>query len=63
MNVVKEYKVLHDYQIWLQFEDGYRGIVDLKPFLGKEIATDLLDIDEFNKVTIESGSVSHFSII
>lgn len=55
MNIVKEYKVLQDFQIWLQFEDGFQGIVDLKPFLGKGIAIELQDTDEFHKVTIESG--------
>lgn len=55
MNIVKEYKVLKDYQIWLRFEDGYQGIVDVRPFLGKGIALDLLDADKFSKVNIESG--------
>ena len=55
MNIVKEHKILDDYQIWLQFEDGYQGIVDFKPLLGKGIAKELLDIDEFKKVNIESG--------
>lgn len=55
MNIVKEYRILPDYQIWLHFEDGYQGIVNLKPFLGKGLATQLLDTNEFNKLTIESG--------
>ncbi len=55
MNGVKEYKVLNDYQIWLRFEDGYQGIVNVKPFLGKGIALELLDPYEFSKVNIESG--------
>ena len=55
MNIVKEHKVLEDYQILLRFEDGYQGIVDVKPLLGKGISTELLDSDKFNKVFIESG--------
>ena len=55
MNIVKEYKVLKDFQIWLRFEDGYQGIVNIKPLLGKGIALELLDPDKFSQVNIESG--------
>ena len=55
MNAVKKYKVLDDYRIWLQFEDGFEGIVEVKPLLKKGIALELLDPDTFRKLVIESG--------
>ena len=55
MNAVKEFKVLNEFHIWLQFEDGYQGIINVKPLLGKGSTSELLDPKEFNKVTIESG--------
>ncbi|MEO6131327.1 MAG: DUF2442 domain-containing protein [Saprospiraceae bacterium] len=55
MNAVIEYKILDDYRIWLRFEDGFDGIVNVKPFLNKGIALELLNADFFRKVAIESG--------
>jgi hypothetical protein len=55
MNVVKDYKVLNDYRIWLRFGDGFEGTVHLKPLLNRGIALELLDATNFSKVTIESG--------
>ncbi len=55
MNVVREYKVLEDYRIWIRFEDGFESTVHLKPLLNKGIAIELLDPTKFSKVDIESG--------
>jgi hypothetical protein len=55
MNAVKEYKVLEDYKIWIRFGDGFESTVQLKPYLKKSIALELLDVTAFSKVSIESG--------
>ena len=55
MNSVKEFKVLSDYRIWLRFDDGFETTVNLKPFLNKGIAIELLNLKSFSKVSIESG--------
>jgi|WetSurMetagenome_2_1015567.scaffolds.fasta_scaffold66741_4 hypothetical protein len=55
MNAVKEFKVLDEHRIWLRFGDGFESIVNLKPFLNKGIALELLDPTMFSQVNIESG--------
>jgi len=55
MNKVVEFKILNNYAVWLKFEDGYDGQIDLKPFLGKGIAEPLLDIGKFKTLKIEDG--------
>jgi hypothetical protein len=55
MNEVSEIKVLENYQIWIKFRDGIEKIVNFKRFLGKGITKELLNYDNFEKVTIEPG--------
>ncbi len=55
MNIVKEYKILDNYSIWLRFGDGYETTIDLQHLLDKGIAKELLDKREFSKIDIESG--------
>ncbi len=55
MNLVKKYKVLDDYAIWIRFDDGFEGTVYLKSLLSKGIGIELLDVTAFAKVSIESG--------
>ncbi len=55
MNKVVEIKILENYNVWLKFEDGYNSRINLKPFLDKGIAKELLDVDKFNSINIESG--------
>ena len=55
MNRLKHIQVLDRYLIQLEFSDGFRAIVDLKPFLGRGITADLLDYKNFRRVHIEPG--------
>ena len=48
-------KALDNYQIWIKFNDGQEKVVDIRPFLNKGIAKDLLDPEKFNQVKIDSG--------
>lgn len=55
MNEVVSIKVLEDFQIWMLFNDGVEKTIDFRKFLGKGITRDLLEYDNFKKVTIEPG--------
>ena len=55
MNRITEFKFQKGYQVWLKFADGFEGNVDLKPFLGKGIASELLMDQEFKILSIEPG--------
>ena len=55
MNKVIEIKILKNYIVWLKFEDGFSSEINLKPFLGKGIAKELLEEDKFNTLNIEDG--------
>ena len=55
MNRIIAFKVLEDYQIWLQFQDGESKIVDFTTLIGKGVSAPLLDKNYFKQVTIESG--------
>ena len=55
MHIIKEYKLAGDFSIWLKFDDGFESEVNIKPLLGKGIASELLFLNAFRKVSIESG--------
>ncbi len=55
MNELVKIKPLDNYRIWLKFSDGEEKVVNVKPFLGKGISKDLLDIKIFKTVFIEPG--------
>lgn len=55
MNRIVALKILENYQIWLQFEDGESKIVDFTTLIGKGISAPLLNKEYFKQVTIESG--------
>ncbi|NEN22012.1 DUF2442 domain-containing protein [Cryomorpha ignava] len=55
MNEVVEIKVLEDYQIWLKFQDDEEKVINIRPYIGKGIAEELLDPDKFKSVFIEPG--------
>ncbi|GAX59577.1 hypothetical protein SCALIN_C04_0065 [Candidatus Scalindua japonica] len=46
---VKEAKYIHGYVIWLKFNDGTKGEVDLKDELYGEVFEPLKEIDKFKK--------------
>ena len=55
MNEVKQIKVLENYLIWIKFKDGTEKKINFRKFIGKGITEELLNYENFNKVTIEPG--------
>jgi hypothetical protein len=55
MHYVTELRVLEAYLLELRFQDQTVKVVDLQPFFGQGIATQLLDQDYFRQVQIDSG--------
>jgi hypothetical protein len=58
---VQEVRPLEHYQLWLRFEDGVTGTVDLRQYLKFQgVFAPLRDVKEFAKVTVnhELGVVS-----
>ena len=55
MNEVIEIKILDNYIVQLKFKDGFSSEINLKPFLGKGIAKDLLEKEKFETLDLESG--------
>ncbi len=50
---VKEAKYLHDYVIWLRFNDGAEGMVDLKDELYGEVFEPLKDLERFRSFKVD----------
>ena len=50
---VKEAKYLHDYVIWLRFNDGAEGMVDLKDELYGEVFEPLKDMERFKSFKVD----------
>jgi hypothetical protein len=50
---VKEAKYLHDYVLWLRFNDGAEGMVDLKDELHGEVFEPLQDIERFKVFRVD----------
>jgi hypothetical protein len=55
MNKITAFKILEDYQIWLQFQDGESKVVDFTTLIGKGISAPLLDKLYFNQVSLDVG--------
>ena len=54
---VKTVKPLTDYRIYVEVEDGRKGIFDLKPYLDRGVFRELRDVHYFNQVGILFGAV------
>jgi hypothetical protein len=50
---VKEAKYLHDYVIWLRFNDGAIGEIDLEGELEGEVFSPLRDMELFKKFKVD----------
>ena len=50
---IKEAKYLHDYLIWLRFNDGIEGEVDLSSELEGEVFGPLKDINKFKSFKVD----------
>lgn len=48
-------EVLDKYCMQLEFSDGLQKTVDIRPFLGLGITTELLAYENFRRVRIEAG--------
>lgn len=55
---VKTVKPLPDYRIFVETEDGRRGIFDVKPYLNHGVFRELRDTHYFNQVGILFGAVT-----
>jgi hypothetical protein len=55
---VKAVKPLADHRIYVELEDGQRGIFDLTPYLDHGVFRELKDIAYFNRVGIQFGAVT-----
>jgi hypothetical protein len=55
MERVVSVKPLENYMLEIEFEDGLRKVIDIRPFIGKGISAPLQDEAYFRKVTLEDG--------
>ena len=55
MNIIISVKPLVCYLLEIQFADGLRKVIDIRPFLGKVISAELKDGSYFRQVTLEDG--------
>lgn len=55
---VKLVKPLEDYRIYVEIEDGRKGIFDLKPYLDFGVFRELKNVHYFNQVGICFGAVT-----
>lgn len=51
-------KPLSDYRIYVEVEDGRKGIFDMKPYLDRCVFRELKDIHYFNQAGILFGAVT-----
>jgi hypothetical protein len=51
-------KPLPDYQIYVEIENGRKGVFDLKPYLDRGVFRELRDVHYFNQVGILFGAVT-----
>lgn len=54
----KTVRPLSDYRIYVEIEDGRRGIFDVKPYLDRGVFRELRDQHYFNQVGIQFGAVT-----
>lgn len=55
MERVVSVKPLENYMLEIEFADGLRKVIDIRPFVGKGISAALQDEAYFRKVTLEDG--------
>ena len=55
---VKTVKPLPNYRIYVEIEDGRKGIFDLKPYLDRGVFRELRNVHYFNQVSILFGAVT-----
>ena len=55
---VKTVKPLPNFRIYVELEDGRKGIFDLNPYLDRGVFRELRDVHYFNQVGILFGAVT-----
>ncbi len=55
---VKVAKPLADYNIYVEIEDGRKGLFDMKPYLNHGVFKELKNIDHFNQVNVFLGALT-----
>ncbi len=55
MDKVISVKPLANYALEIEFSDGFRKVIDIKPFIGKGISAALRDEAYFRQVSPEEG--------
>lgn len=53
MHKIVEIKVFEGYKVWIRFEDGTQGTVDLSDLVGKGVFASWKEPQEFAKVFID----------
>ncbi len=51
-------KPLPDFHIYVEVEDGRKGIFDMKPYLGHGVFQELRNVHYFNQVSVLFGAVT-----
>ncbi|WP_310991409.1 DUF2442 domain-containing protein [Aequorivita marina] len=54
-NRVVAFKIIRDYLVAVQFQDGFQAKVNLEQFLNKGFAKELLNKKKFAELSIEDG--------
>jgi hypothetical protein len=58
MNDIQNVRHVRDHVLWVEFDDGASGQIDLSIYLGRgPIFTPLVDIEFFKQVRIEGGTL------
>ena len=55
---VKIVKPLPDYKIYVEIDDGRKGIFDVKPYLDHGVFRELKNVEYFNQVNVFLGAVT-----
>lgn len=55
---VKKVKPLPEYKIYVELEDGTKGIFDVTPYLNRGVFKELKSIHYFNQVYILFGAIT-----
>jgi len=55
MDRVISVKPLENYLLEIEFEDGLRKVIDIRPFIGEGISAALKDETYFRQVNLEDG--------
>ena len=55
MHKITAFKFQTAYWVWLKFQDGLEGRLDLRRFLGQGFTAELLERDKFRTLKIEAG--------